>query len=88
MAPEGPGTPGADVFGLGKLIYEVATGRDREAFPKMPTALSAQPPTREWEQFHRILLKACEEDPDKRYARASELHRDLLQLLNQIKGQR
>ncbi|MCI0747685.1 MAG: protein kinase, partial [Verrucomicrobia subdivision 3 bacterium] len=83
MAPEGPGTPAADVFGLGKLIYEAATGRDREAFPQMHTALSQQPVTAEWRQFHQILLKACDENPAHRYASAAELHRDLLRLRNE-----
>ena len=86
MAPEGPGTAAADVFGLGKLIYEAASGRNCEEFPKMPTALFEEPPTAEEEQFHRVLVKACEDNPAKRYATASELHRDLVQLLNRIKG--
>jgi CHASE2 domain-containing sensor protein len=88
MAPEGPGTPAADVFGLGKLIYEAATGRDRKAFPEMHTALSNQAATLEERRFHHILLKACAESPAQRYASAAELHRDLLQLLNAIEAGR
>jgi serine/threonine protein kinase len=29
VPPEGPGTPAADVFSLGKLLYEISTGLDR-----------------------------------------------------------
>jgi len=28
-APEGPGTPAADIYGLAKVLYEVITGLDR-----------------------------------------------------------
>jgi len=88
MAPEGPGTPAADVFGLGKLMYEAATGRDRKAFPEMHTARSHEAATPEERRFHHILLKACAESPAQRYASAAQLHRDLLQLLNSIEAGR
>jgi eukaryotic-like serine/threonine-protein kinase len=29
IPPEGPGTPRADIYSLGKLIYETCTGKDR-----------------------------------------------------------
>jgi CHASE2 domain-containing sensor protein len=77
MAPEGPGTPVADLFGLGKLLYEAVSGRDRGAFPQMPTAMVANPPTAAWARFQEILLKACEPDPAKRHSSAAELEREL-----------
>src|SRR6185437_2406347 len=39
IPPEGPGTPQADVFSLGKVLYEASTGKDRQDFPELPTLL-------------------------------------------------
>jgi len=40
IPPEGPGTRQADLYSLGKLIYEASTGRDRTAFPALPVELT------------------------------------------------
>src|SRR4029453_15156741 len=34
IPPEGPGTPRADIYSLGKLLYETCTGKDRLDFPE------------------------------------------------------
>jgi serine/threonine protein kinase len=39
IPPEGPGTPQADIYSLGKVLYEIATGKDRHDFPELPTML-------------------------------------------------
>jgi serine/threonine protein kinase len=39
LPPEGPGTPQADLYSLGKVLYEASTGRDRTEFPKLPPEL-------------------------------------------------
>ena len=36
VAPEGTGTPAADLYSLGLVLYEMTTGLDRKRFP--PTA--------------------------------------------------
>ncbi len=33
IPPEGPGTPQADLYSLGKVLYEISTGKDRQDFP-------------------------------------------------------
>src|SRR5206468_204426 len=41
LPPEGPGTPQADIFALGKVLYGAATGLARTEFPQLPTDLRA-----------------------------------------------
>ena len=73
MAPEGPGTPAADVYSLGKVLYEAVMGRDRRMFPEVPTAVLEQPSDSLVRQLNEIIFKACESSPEQRYASAHEL---------------
>ena len=41
IAPEGPGSPAADLYSLGKVLYEMCTGRDRLDFPELPADFMA-----------------------------------------------
>src|ERR1043166_2557751 len=41
IPPEGPTSPQADIYSLGKVLYEAASGRDRQDFPELPTDLAA-----------------------------------------------
>ena len=43
LPPEGPGTVQADLFSLGKVLYEISTGHDRNQFPELPTGISELP---------------------------------------------
>jgi serine/threonine protein kinase len=85
MAPEGPGTASADVYSLGKLLYEISMGRDRREFPEPPPTLLGRVDEREWQRFHEILFKACEIRFQQRYASAAQLHADLLSLQSILK---
>ena len=77
VPPEGPGTPQADIFSLGKLLYEVSTGKDRLDFPEIDSQLSTRPDREQLLRLNEVLVKACMHDPKKRYGSASEMHRDL-----------
>jgi hypothetical protein len=79
IAPEGPGSPAADIYSLGKVLYETAMGLDRLKFPELPTSLIAKPEPLIL-RLNEIVLKACEFNPRQRYQSARELHDDLAAL--------
>lgn len=81
IPPEGPGTPQADVYGLGKVLYEISTGRDRMDFPSLPANLHENPESGRLLELDEVLRRACDTDLKKRYPTAWALHSDLL-LLN------
>lgn len=78
VPPEGPGTVRADIFSLGKVLYEISTGKDRMEFPDLPTDLRDAPDQRIRGQLNNIVLKACEDAPQKRYESAAAMEDDLL----------
>jgi serine/threonine protein kinase len=80
VPPEGPGAPRADIYSLGKLLYETCTGKDRLDFPEIDSQLSARPDRERLLQLNDVLVKACANDPKKRYESALEMHRDLAAL--------
>jgi len=77
VPPEGPGTPTADVFSLGKLLYEISTGLDRHDFPRLPAALDKQSDHQAFLELNEILLRACAPLAADRYPDASALLKDL-----------
>src|SRR5262249_54719343 len=77
IPPEGPGTPRADIYSLGKLLYETCTGKDRLDFPEGDSQLSRRPDRERLLQLNDVLVKACANDPTKRYHSAAEMNRDL-----------
>jgi serine/threonine protein kinase len=85
LPPEGPGTPQADIFALGKVLYEAATGRDRREFPDLPPDIRSWPDAAEVFELNEIILKACAQDAKARYQTCDEMHADLT-LLGQGKS--
>ena len=78
LPPEGPGTPQGDIYSLGKVLYEISMGRDRQEFPKLPTDLAVFGESVErLLELNAIVLKACAHDPRQRYQSAQELAADL-----------
>jgi WD40 repeat protein len=77
LPPEGPGTPQADIFSLGKVLYELCTGRDRQDFPELPTEWQKFVDQQGLLEFNAVLMKACATDIRKRYQTAADMHADL-----------
>lgn len=80
VPPEGPGTPQADVFSLGKVLYEISTGKDRLDFPELDSQITSRPDKRQLLQLNEVLVKACASEPRHRYQTAAALHDDLAAL--------
>lgn len=80
IAPEGPGAPPADVFSLGKLIYETAFGLRINRFPELPTDVVEGPEDSPLLDLNGIILHACEKEVKRRYASAAALREDLRRL--------
>jgi serine/threonine protein kinase len=85
LAPEGPGTASADVYALGKVLYEAAMGKDRRLFPEVPTAVLEEPSEGLLRRLNEVIFKACEMAASERYETAAEMHADLLALQNLMK---
>ena len=85
LPPEGPGTPQADIFALGKVLYEAVTGLDRREFPKLPDDLRSWPDAAQVFELNEIILKASAQDSRHRYQTCDEMHADLA-LLGQGKS--
>jgi len=57
-------------------------GKDRLDFPEVITRLDELDDKAELMRLNEILLRACANEPSKRYADAGEFHADLLRLEN------
>lgn len=87
IAPEGPGKPQADLYSLGKVLYEISTGKDRHDFPDLPADLRDSADQSGFSEMNEIILKACASEVAQRYRSAEDMQADL-SLLQQGKSVR
>lgn len=82
IPPEGPNSPQADLYALGKVLYEASMGKDRNEFPEPLTGLGLDAESRTLMELNAVLVRACAPDPKQRYQRAEEMNADLALLHN------
>ena len=90
LPPEGPGTPQADIFSLGKVLYEISTGQDRRQFPDLPPGLKGWPDHDLALEVNEVVLRSCAHDLSSRYQHAEDMFGELagLQQGRSVKGRR
>ena len=86
MSPEGPGSPTADIYSMGKVLYELSMGLPCRDYPALPTTLAEHSRTGLWSQLNEVILKACDQNSRHRYQSAQEMHAALFRL--HAEGQR
>lgn len=82
IPPEGPNSPQADLYALGKVLYEASMGKDRNEFPEPVTKLGLDPESRALMELNAVLVRACAPALKERYRRAEEMNADLALLHN------
>jgi eukaryotic-like serine/threonine-protein kinase len=77
IPPEGPGQPAADLFSLGRVLYQASMGLPRERFPELPESILHRPDHELLLRLNQIIMRACDDDLSRRYKTAAEMAADL-----------
>jgi serine/threonine protein kinase len=82
------GTPRADIFSLGRLLYQAATGAPPSRHPSLPTSLMEREDAQDLMRLMELINKACSETSGDYYSSAAELRDDLLALQSMLNPRR
>ncbi len=81
--PEGPGTPQADLYSLGKVLYEILMGKSCHCFPELPTEIGTTSDTPTLFRLNEVILKACEKNCLHRFRSALDLRVALMKAVGE-----
>jgi serine/threonine protein kinase len=82
LPPDGAVGPDADLYALGKVLYECATGADAYTFPSIPRSFLNGPWKTLGPAFNQFLLKACAATSSQRFDTVDAFRGALLQVLD------
>ncbi|MDB9741577.1 SUMF1/EgtB/PvdO family nonheme iron enzyme [Akkermansiaceae bacterium] len=85
VPPEGPGSAQADLYSLGKVLYELTTGKDRMQFPEVPEQLHPDADSRQWNSLNEIICNLCEPQISRRKIKNAEELANALELIQEGK---
>jgi eukaryotic-like serine/threonine-protein kinase len=88
VPPEGPGSAQADIYSLGKVLYEIATGKDRMSFPELPEVIPSGADRKRWLELNQIICDICEPRISKRKITTAASLADALRRLQRGKRRR
>lgn len=77
IPPEGPGSIRADLYALGKLLYEAATGKRPDEFPELPPDLDQLQDREGILELNEVISRLCSSSLADRYNNAAEVAGDL-----------
>lgn len=73
LSPEGLGTPQADVFSAGRVLYEVLTGMEPRWFPDPPRPIPDDSDPVLWQELFAVTRRACAADVVQRIPDGAQL---------------
>ncbi|MCS6850903.1 MAG: protein kinase [Gemmataceae bacterium] len=81
LPPDGSVGPDADLYALGKVLYQAVTGLPPSDFPIVPADVLCAPERHLMRRLNRVLLRACAMTKAERFASADELREALTSVL-------
>ena len=82
LPPDGATGADADLYALGKVLYECATGADPDDYPSLPRAFLQGPWKARGPAFNRFLHRACAPASADRFASTADFRRALEAVLD------
>jgi CHASE2 domain-containing sensor protein len=81
---DGAGKVAGDIYSLGKVLFEISTGKNADEFPSLPDTLGGADEAEHFRILNAIILKACEPAAERRYRTAAEFQSALKRAITRL----